>query len=421
MDMQKIAQIKAEWISEKQRVTDRSAKSKPPFELPEISALRYTDPDFYAQEIQYVWNRTWLLAGYGSELPDVGSIKLIDHFPGGPIFLVRDSYNEIRAFYNACRHRGARLISDETAHGSLTCKYHSWCYTLEGKLNGVPDRPDFFADGLKNKDLIPIKCEQWGSFVFVNFDPAAQPLLTFLGDLTGELGDLPMDDYVLYKSFGFDIPSNWKCVNDAFCETYHIRFVHTNSVNKMLDSLQTARNIFPNGHGYNILKSRDAVGTNLFEGGFQLGDNPGHEITRTGQRSYNIFPNLTVVTTEAFFPIVSVWPCAVDRSRLRVDFLVNVAIPASQHATFDQALEMFRVVMTEDIYALDGMQAALNSNGVTSIVLGANERLIYNYHEQIDALIGPHQVSEKLRIEPYFRLSLVGNKNIRDGKEGDIS
>ncbi len=42
---------------------------------------------------------------------------------------------EIRAFYNVCRHRGARLCNQEKGSlGNIVCPYHSWTYNLNGDL-----------------------------------------------------------------------------------------------------------------------------------------------------------------------------------------------------------------------------------------------------------------------------------------------
>ena len=47
----------------------------------------------------------------------------------------------IRAFFNVCRHRGARLCTEETGEvkRAFQCPYHAWTYDLDGKLVAAPN------------------------------------------------------------------------------------------------------------------------------------------------------------------------------------------------------------------------------------------------------------------------------------------
>ena len=90
---------------------EQRARLAPPTDfpaLPVIPAARYTDPAFLALEQEYLWQRSWLYALHQDELPKPGSFRLFRK-TGSPIVLTRGNDNKIRAFYNACRHRGAPL------------------------------------------------------------------------------------------------------------------------------------------------------------------------------------------------------------------------------------------------------------------------------------------------------------------------
>ncbi len=101
------------------RFRERSAfeanRTEPPDgfpKLPDLPLARYTDPAFYALEHEHLFKRVWLYAAHDSELPTPGSYKLAD-IAGAPILLVRGDDGEVRAFYNACRHRGAPVVRGE--------------------------------------------------------------------------------------------------------------------------------------------------------------------------------------------------------------------------------------------------------------------------------------------------------------------
>ena len=54
---------------------------------------------------------------------------------GENMIVVRGNDGELRAFYNVCRHRGARLWKRHQAHcRAFQCPYHAWVYDLDGNL-----------------------------------------------------------------------------------------------------------------------------------------------------------------------------------------------------------------------------------------------------------------------------------------------
>ncbi len=150
--------------------------------LPDLPAGRYTDPDFFALERRALWQRTWLYAGRGDQLPEPGSFFVWRH-GSAPVLVIRGDDGEIRAFYNTCRHRGAPVV--RTAEGCagkvLVCGYHGWTYDREGRLRRVTDSRDWPAlEAANRRSLVPLRCERFGNWVFVCEDPAAEPLDEFL-------------------------------------------------------------------------------------------------------------------------------------------------------------------------------------------------------------------------------------------------
>ena len=59
---------------------------------------------------------------------------------GVPIVVVRDLEGHVRAFRNACRHRGMQLAEGSGCAKIFRCTYHGWAYRLDGKLEYVPDQ-----------------------------------------------------------------------------------------------------------------------------------------------------------------------------------------------------------------------------------------------------------------------------------------
>jgi phenylpropionate dioxygenase-like ring-hydroxylating dioxygenase large terminal subunit len=125
--------------------------------VPLIPTARYTDPAFYALEQERVFGRCWLFAGHESEWPEPGSYRLTTR-SGAPIVVVRGEDGVLRAFYNACRHRGAPVTRDECGTARrLTCQYHSWSYGTDGTLKAPDARSLSASPG--GVGPVPVRCE----------------------------------------------------------------------------------------------------------------------------------------------------------------------------------------------------------------------------------------------------------------------
>src|ERR1700728_2603783 len=71
----------------------------------------YCSREFAELERKYVWPRVWQVACRQEELPNVGSYVTYDILDDS-IIVVRTSSTEIKAYNNACLHRGRRLTTD---------------------------------------------------------------------------------------------------------------------------------------------------------------------------------------------------------------------------------------------------------------------------------------------------------------------
>src|SRR3546814_20734938 len=103
------------------------------------------------------------------------------------IIIVRSAGNQYRAFHNVCRHRGAPLILQEQGTAKrFTCPYHAWTYNGDGTLIAVPDEKDFKCLDRRNRGLLPVRCEVWHGWIFINLAENANHLQEFI-DLTQDL------------------------------------------------------------------------------------------------------------------------------------------------------------------------------------------------------------------------------------------
>ena len=105
-----------------------------------LPAWTYSDPDFYAAEMERIFRPSWQVVCHDSDIPNAGDWHSIDYC-GESVIVVRGADRVVRAFTNVCRHRGSRLVDGAAGCAKkLVCPYHAWTYELDGRLTGVPDQ-----------------------------------------------------------------------------------------------------------------------------------------------------------------------------------------------------------------------------------------------------------------------------------------
>ena len=189
-------------------------------------AFTYRDPARYEAERTRVFGRSWAFMGHLSELRQEGDV-LTATIAGYPLIVVRTK-DGLSGFHNVCRHRAGPLFEDERGNcsGALTCKYHGWVYTLDGRLRNARDFGA--AEGFDPRafSLFGVRVETWRGFVFVNIDANAPALASHLAPLDARLGARDLEGFVHAERRTHDIACNWKLYVENYLEGYHIPLVH---------------------------------------------------------------------------------------------------------------------------------------------------------------------------------------------------
>lgn len=206
-----------------------------------ITTDRYFSREYHDRERELLWMRVWQVAGRADELPEAGDWKVHGLFDQSYL-IARGKDGKIRGFDNVCRHRGNLLCEGKGHSARFTCPYHRWTYGLDGRLLVVP-KPDFngsveqFVGPKDELGLRQVRVECFAGFIFLNPDPAAEPLADFLGEAADLLAPYHLEEMV---PFGLNVREslscNWKVVMDAFQEGYHIQGVHPELVAAMDES-----------------------------------------------------------------------------------------------------------------------------------------------------------------------------------------
>jgi nitrite reductase/ring-hydroxylating ferredoxin subunit len=191
-----------------------------------VPVERYFSKEFHDLEVEKVWKRVWQMACHEDDIPDVGDYHVYD-IAELSFLIVRSAPDEIKAYYNACLHRG-RLLREAPGKWAreLRCPFHGWSWNLDGTLKDVPCQWDFPTLDPARACLPEAKVGHWGGFVFINPDPDAEPLADFLGDLSDHFALLPYERRYKQAHVAKILRCNWKVAQEAFSEAYHVVATH---------------------------------------------------------------------------------------------------------------------------------------------------------------------------------------------------
>lgn len=193
-----------------------------------LPAECYVDPDFFDLEQRRVFAGGWMAVGFSDAVAVPGQI--INRIVGGQsVIITRNSAGQLRAFLNACRHRGTELIDNDClVDAVIRCPYHRWGYDLDGTLVATPmfdqvpikdfDRADF--------GLHAVLVEAFAGVLWVSLDPTVAPLGECMGDLGERLAGYRLDEWRLAESADVEIDANWKLISENYQEYYHLGWIH---------------------------------------------------------------------------------------------------------------------------------------------------------------------------------------------------
>ena len=211
-----------------------------------IPVKRYVSRRSHELEKERLWGRVWQLAAHEDDFRGVGDVVPYD-IADKSYLVVRTGEDEYKAYVNACLHRG-RKLREIRARGlsEIRCPFHGWAWKLDGSLKQVPCAYDFSGMNREEESLPEVKVGRWGRFIFVNPDPYCEPLESHLGDLATQFEVLPYEKRYKMAHVAKVVRANWKVVQEAFMESYHVLMTHPQILTGGADDLCTKYDAFEN-------------------------------------------------------------------------------------------------------------------------------------------------------------------------------
>jgi Rieske 2Fe-2S family protein len=188
----------------------------------------FVSPELYEQETDRVFARNWVCVGHLAEFPPAPAYRVLQ-IGSYSIVVSRPAADEVHAFHNICRHRGARLCNQpegELKNRALTCPYHAWTYDAQGRLIGAPnmaDQPDFRREDFP---LVPVAAACWNGFVMLHMQADAADFAKEYKPLSDRLANWVRDELQLIATLRYNVRGNWKLLFQNYSECYHCPTVH---------------------------------------------------------------------------------------------------------------------------------------------------------------------------------------------------
>lgn len=185
----------------------------------------YGRPDVFATDLEVFYTRHWIVVGVTADIAEPGDVSTLD-IGKASIILVRDDDENIRAFRNVCRHRGARLKeAGKSTVGMLVCPYHQWTYDLDGQLKHAAHMGKDFDASCRS--LIPVAVRVVGAHILVCLsDESPQDIDALATEMAPRFAPYALQySKIAYESEIIE-NGNWKLVIENNRECYHCAAGH---------------------------------------------------------------------------------------------------------------------------------------------------------------------------------------------------
>lgn len=348
-----------------------------------LPAKLYVNPEALEEEKEKIFRKTWQYVGHVSKVRNPGDYFTCE-VADEPLIIVRGNDGEIRAFYNVCLHRAAKVVEGEGCKKILQCPYHAWTFNLDGSLNKAPNFKGVECFEKENYGLSEVKVEVAAdAFIFVNLDQHALPMSTTFGKLFEEFKQYNFGELKQTTVFKGQVKANWKLVIDNYLECDHCPVAHPALI-KTLDMKNYFYKLFEN-YSYQYSPMKDNKGK--IEESTQLNFEDG--ILREG-KYYWLWPNLMISFNPGpkNFSTYQVIPIDVETTESVYTTYFLDDIMTEEH---EKTLKLIEITRNEDFALIENVQKGLRSRAYTQGRFSLTEKAVHHFHLLMQKALDTHQ------------------------------
>jgi phenylpropionate dioxygenase-like ring-hydroxylating dioxygenase large terminal subunit len=299
----------------------------------------YQSEEIFSQEEEKIFCREWFCAAREEQLAHPGDFLVLD-VAGESILLLRSKDGEVKAHYNVCRHRGARLVAApaEEERGDIKlsggmlgtngirCAYHQWTYGLDGRLLNAPYTKEGEGFCKTEFSLYPVGVECWGGFIFLNLSPElasrmGRTLRAQFGETTERVKRYPLNELRIAKRLTYEVQANWKIILENYNECYHCGPVHP----ELCDVVPAFRQQGGSGLEWERgVPHKEGAVTFTWTGRTNRAAFPGlNDDEKVRHKGELIYPNLMLSLACEHVAAFTLWPHGPNRTTVICDFLFH--------------------------------------------------------------------------------------------------
>ena len=341
----------------------------------------YTDTAVFEREQQHILAPCWRFVCHASEIPQPFDYRLV-RVAGHELVLVRGKDRRLRAFYNSCAHRGARVVrrsAGKLEQGRMTCFYHLWSYDDSGRCTGI-SRPSGYRNSSVRKEDVSLKSvrvETLFDLVFVCLDEDTGSLQDFLGESVIDAIRTPfgMADLEVFHIHRTEIQANWKLFVETNYEGYHelLHLLNRTTGVAQQDYQKRQWRIHPRGH-VSFDHARISYRNLNYE---QREDDRVPGMEPNGHVVINLFPDMLLNCRSTVVRIDSLIPLSPDRTLLECRGLGlandTEAVRAMRVRHHNQVWGPTGINLAEDVWAVQAQMRNMKNGSSHYSVIAREE------------------------------------------------
>jgi len=357
---------------------------RPLLEASLLPQRAYVDEAVAAWEAEHLFLSGWICLGHASVAAGRGHF-LTRRVAGESILLVGDEGGVARAFFNVCRHRGARLVEDdEGTLRRLQCPYHAWCYGFDGGLRSAPQTDALQAFDPAAYGLTAIRTEVLEGLVFADVSGAAPPLADHAGAIAEHLARYRLGTLERAARIGYDVAANWKAVVENYSECLHCPGVHP-ELNR-LSNYMSGRDYPGEGAWCGGEMTLNEGAATMSRNGSTLARPPIDGLTGDDLRRvlyFALFPNTLVSLHPDYAMVHTLWPRGAGRTEIVCEWFFEPATMAGPGFDAGDAVDFWDTVNRQDWHVCELTQKGVGSRGYRPGRYTASEGTVHDFDRMV--------------------------------------
>ena len=355
-----------------------------------LPAWTYFNAELTDLEYERLIRPSWQFVCHANQLRKPGDFATLDMLRDS-IIVIRGKDGVVRAFANACRHRGSRLLDGAgSCRGRITCPYHGWSYGFDGRLAAVPSEKTFRGIDKSEFGLRPVEIEVLLGLVFVRVAGPGPGLAEMWGDFVEVARP-----YRLEEMEPVDAPwigtwqCNWKVAVDNNLENYHVPIGHP-GYHRMLDN-DLVGTINAHGVAYSKSVLRDKPSTHWTERMYQkLAPDVLAYLPEEARRTWLFFsmvPNIGIDIYPDSMDVFQILPAGAETCTVRYPVFMRPDARREMKVLRYLNARINTQVGLEDQVLSERVQMGLRNHGYEPGPLSDYEHAIKDFHDRIRALL----------------------------------